>query len=49
MLYRTSDADEMKSIISKTRNMQQENPRRPYDHSVQKENRQYGMTDMRIV
>ena len=36
MLYRTSDAEEMKSIINRTRNMQQENPRRPYDHTVQK-------------
>ena len=46
MLYRTSDAVEMKSIIA--RNMQQENHRRPYDHTVQKENRQYGMTYMWI-
>ena len=36
MLYSTSDAEEMKSIINRTRNMQQENPRRPYDHTVQK-------------
>ena len=46
LLYRTSDAEEMKSIINRTRNMQKENPRRPYDHTVQKENRQYGMTYM---
>ena len=39
----TSDAEEMKSIINRTRNMRQENPRRPYDHTVQKENCQYGM------
>ena len=44
MLYRTSDAEEM----NRNRNMQQENARRPYDHTVQRENRQYGMTCMRI-
>ena len=48
MLYTTSDAEEMKSTINRTRNMQQENPRRPYDHTEQKENRQYGMTYMQI-
>ena len=37
MLYRTSDAEEMKSIINKARNMQDKNPRRTYDHTVQKE------------
>ena len=28
MLYRTSDAEEMETIVSRTRNMQQENPKR---------------------
>ena len=43
MLYRTSDAVEMKSIMNRTRNMQQENPMRSNDHAVEKETRQYGM------
>ena len=37
MLYRTSDAEAMKTIIKRTRHMQQENPRRPYDHYMRLE------------
>ena len=48
MLYRTSDAEAMKSIINRTRNMQQENPKRRYDCTIHKENCQYGMTYMLI-
>ena len=48
MLYRTSDAEEMKSIINSTRNMQQENPMRQYDHTVEKENSQYRTTFIQV-
>ena len=31
-----SNAEEMKLIINRTRTMQQQNPRRPYEYTVQK-------------